>query len=407
MEHAFGACQNGGREKTMAKRSQALKDSGVAVQEVGDTRKAANGGSLLPPPIVPEMPDAPPGPANDSRGVIGNGSPQVPPEAAVSEIAIPPQGSVAKQVAHEEPAPQPAEGSLGKRVDGSVRPAAHAAEESPRAERREIRVADIGKNRQDGRGENIDFVYFTRRNFAIYRSSGRILVQYADGDAESKKQIANIAELLPLRDRLQYVLSDMKRSQDTYHWQIAESLRLGLVGQKDAAKRTMQAAIDNIIAVRVSDGRTAYLLWAALMVMGAVALLGSAAIATHLFPNYTEQLPSGLNFLMLATGSGAIGAMLSTAIALRARTVGTDASRQSNVVDSATRIMIGVISAAVLYVMLDSNLLDSFSVSVKAFAKNPSDQIWELALLTGFSAGFLERLVPNLLENKLAPAMVK
>jgi hypothetical protein len=69
--------------------------------------------------------------------------------------------------------------------------------------------------------------------------------------------------------------------------------------------------------------------------------------------------------------------------------------------------MIGVISAAVLYVMLDSNLLDSFSVSVKAFAKNPSDQIWELALLTGFSAGFLERLVPNLLENKLAPAMVK
>jgi hypothetical protein len=249
-------------------------------------------------------------------------------------------------------------------------------------------------------------VFFTRRNFAIYRSSGRILVQYADNDTDSQKQIANIAELLPLRDRLQYVLSDMSRSQDSYQSQIAESIRLGLVGQKDAAKRTMQAAIDNIIAVRVSDGRTAYLLWAALMVIAVIALLSGGAAAMQIFPAYGEQLPRGLGFLLLATGSGAMGAMLSTAIALRARTVGTDASRQSNIVDSATRIMIGVISGAVLYVLLDSNLLDSFAVSVRAF-RNANDQIWELALLAGFAAGFLERLVPNLLENKLAPAISK
>ena len=109
---------------------------------------------------------------------------------------------------------------------------------------------------------------------------------------------------------------------------------------------------------------------------------------------------------MLATGSGAMGAMLSTAIALRDRTVGTDGWK-SNGVDSATRIMIGVISAALLYTLLESNLLSTFSVSIDQLTKNQSAQIWNVALVVGFLAGFLERLVPNLLEKKVAPAIVK
>jgi hypothetical protein len=293
--------------------------------------------------------------------------------------------------------------------DGTQQTAAPApttpdAETPQSAAGREVHVADIRKNQQDSRGEKIEFVFCRRRDcFAIYRSSGRIMVQYADKETEAKQQVVNIAELLPLRDRLQYLVSDLD-SPHAYQWQIAESLRLGLDGQTDAAKSTMQAAIDNIIAKRVSDGRTAYLLYAGLLVIVAIVLLGAVAAAMWFVEQSTPEFRASLGYLILATASGAMGAMLSTAIALRARTVATDGSRKSNIVDSAIRIMIGVISAAVLYLLLDSELLAKFSLSTKSMAP---EVLWKAALLIGFLAGFLERLVPDLLENKLAPALAK
>jgi hypothetical protein len=193
----------------------------------------------------------------------------------------------------------------------------------------------------DSRGEKIDFVFFMLRDcFAVYWCNGRIMVQYADNDDQYKSQVEAIAELFPLRDRLQYLLSDMPEihgdaARDTphaYEWQIAESLRLGLVGQNDAAKRTMQAAIDNVVGKRVSDGRTSYLIWAGSLVISAIALLVTVSAAMAYFLGYTpEQLRPGLGYLMLATGSGAMGAMLSTAIALRDRTVGTDGWKSGSV----------------------------------------------------------------------------
>jgi len=186
---------------------------------------------------------------------------------------------------------------------------------------------------------------------------------------------------------------------------IAEALRLGLDGQKDAAKSTLQAAIDDINATRLRKGRTAYLVYAGAMVLGALAMLcGVAGTIWFGWQATPDQVAKGLKHLMMATGSGAMGALLSTAIALRARTVATDLDLKSNAVDSAVRIMIGVISAAVLYLVLDSNLLDE--VKVQGVTLKP-DINWKVALLVGFAAGFMERLVPDLLEKKLAPAMAK
>lgn len=387
----------------MAKRSQATKDAGVAVQDVGTAIKAANGGSPLPPLIVPEMNDMPLAPANDEAGAIalpltvpGNGSPEESPATAASEISISVEVDATEQGTQEEAAPQPADGLLSQAPDGSAAPGADASSD-PDSD--EIRVSDIRKGQLDCRGEKVDFVYVRRRNcFAIYRSSGRILVQYADKEDDAKKQIANIAELLPLRDRLQYLVSDLA-SPHAYQWQIAESLRLGLDGQKEAAKHTMQGAIDNIMAMRVSQGRTTYLLYAGLSVILVIALLAATTAAIVFIKGSDPGF--GLDSLMQATGSGAMGALLSTAIALRARTLATDGSWKSNIVDSAARIMIGVISAAILYLFLASGLVGSFSLPTE------SDKVWKVVLLAGFLAGFLERLVPDLLENKLAPAVTK
>lgn len=226
------------------------------------------------------------------------------------------------------------------------------------------------------------------------------MVQYSDNETTAKAQVGNTADLLPLRGKLQYLMKDME-APHAYYWQIAEALRLGLDGQRDAAKSTMQAAIDDILARRMSQGRTLYLAWAG-SVAGLVAC-GAGAAAIWFLLHAAEFTP-GLSYLMMATGAGAMGSLLSAAQALRARAICGDADRMSNAVDSSIRILIGVISGAALYLILDSNLLATFSLGTKGM---DASTIWKAALLTGFVAGFLERLVPDLLENKVAGALAK
>jgi hypothetical protein len=298
--------------------------------------------------------------------------------------------------ASEQSKPEPtAAGSVAQVATDAAGPAA-TGEAPESAKSAEIRVCDVRKGQTDCRGEKIDYVFFRRRDYVIYRSGGKILVQYSDNDTTLREQVAHTAELLPLRGRLQYLMKDMT-APTAYHWQIAEAFRLGLDGQRDAAKSIMQAAIEDIVAKRVSKGRRNYLLSTGLAAGLAAVSAGAAAI----WFQYGLESATTQSFLMMATGSGALGALLSTAIALRARAVSTDSDLMSNIVDGTIRVLIGVISATVLYLILDSNMLQGLQLG------SNSEKPWNLALLAGFLAGFLERLVPDLLENKVAPALTK
>jgi hypothetical protein len=273
----------------------------------------------------------------------------------------------------------------------------------PRPDTGTIHVRDIFKHRDDNRGETIDLVFFKRPDFAIYQSGGKIVVQYADDDALAKEQVAKIAELLPLKDRLQYLVQNMDRPE-RYHWQIAESLRLGLYGQKDAAKNIMQGAIDDIVATRLRNGRIGYLRLTLMIAMGVVALsiLASAALPWIWASGAdTNSIQWDLSRLAMAIASGAVGALFSCVAQLRARAVATDGDTASNFVDSVTRIMVGMISAAALVLIVMSNLFAEIDF---AGAKLSSDTLnWHMVLVIGLLAGFVERLVPDLLEKKLAP----
>jgi hypothetical protein len=268
---------------------------------------------------------------------------------------------------------------------------------TPGSDSQTIRVCDICKRREDIRGEMIDLVFFKRREFAIYQSGGKILVQYADDDALAKEQIAKIAELLPLKDRLQYLVQNMERPE-RYHWQIAESLRLGLCGQKDPAKNIMQGAIDDINGTRVRKGRVSYLAVTLGFVTVIVLAAFIASIAIH--GSWISQIDHHRqDFLRLdlAVASGAIGALFSCVWQLRARTVATDGDMLSNIVDSVTRIVIGMVSAVALLLVI----ISEFSSQIAPL--NHPDLNWKSVLVIGLLAGFVERLVPDLLEKKLAP----
>src|SRR5262245_45651143 len=241
---------------------------------------------------------------------------------------------------------------------------------------------------------------------AISRSTDRAAKSwciYAEDEKTEKRQTAAIAGLVSLRGRLQFLMAGMK-GPNPYHGQIAEALRLCLDGRKAEANALLQMLIDTIIEHRLQEGRDFYLMSTGAMVLTIIAMLGVAAAGMWwLWHTTPDELASGLRYLMLATGSGAMGAMLSTALALQARNCAaamkTHVDPRWNAVDGAARILIGVISAAALYLFLDSDFLGA--IKIGALPLKPVIE-WKSALLVGFAAGFLERLVPDLLEKKLA-----
>jgi hypothetical protein len=88
-----------------------------------------------------------------------------------------------------------------------------------------------------------------------------------------------------------------------------------------------------------------------------------------------------------------IGAIFSIALAIRGRTVALDTERLDNVTDGVLRLSIGVISAGVLLLLLASGMLPSLMIGDTKVTG--SGLTWQTVL-----AGFLERLVPDLLEKK-------
>jgi hypothetical protein len=220
-------------------------------------------------------------------------------------------------------------------------------------------------------------------------------VAYSDTKAVADQQIAMISGLLPLRDHLINLIKDLphQSAKENYVAQIAEALRLGLEKQSEAAKAVIDEAVRDALDVQARIGRMVYLKWATgiALVVASALILGGA---------YAEGR-NAVALLLMATGAGAIGALLSIAIGIRGRTVAIDGNWKANAMDAAVRVLIGIISASVLFLLLSSGFLTDIQAGAVKFTGTSLQ--WQAALLVGFAAGFLERLVPDLLE-KSAPS---
>ena len=108
--------------------------------------------------------------------------------------------------------------------------------------------------------------------------------------------------------------------------------------------------------------------------------------------------PSGN--ILLAARAGTVGAFFSIALAIRNRTVLTNLYRRDNFADATLRIVIGMIAAGVFILLLGSKLVPNFKIGDANISG--TDITWQTVLVIGFVAGFLERLVPDLLEKGAA-----
>ncbi|HME22269.1 MAG TPA: hypothetical protein VKI44_13170 [Acetobacteraceae bacterium] len=255
-----------------------------------------------------------------------------------------------------------------------------------------FRLKDIQIGRPDGRKVPITHIYAVQDDeYAIYQA-GEVMVHYADDPAKAQAQRKSLLPLSAARAEVNALLQGLG-CREICDRQLAYALQLALDGDVDSAKTAIAAAKAAVVAKRASRGRFQYLKWSC---GAAVLLMGLLFLASRFYP--FEEPSSNL---WLAAKAGLVGAAFSIALAIRGRTVALDTDLLDNVTDGTLRLVIGVVSAGILLLLFKSGVVPSLKIGDAEL--QGAALTWQLVLVIGFLGGFLERLVPDLLEKRNAP----
>ena len=289
----------------------------------------------------------------------------------------------------ESPSPASVVGPDGLNVNSADRVLTPDASASNSPDRGPFKVVEIQTGELDSTGARVAHVYAVKDDlYAIYFSH-RMMVHYADDRNKADEQRTEIAKIAKLRAHLEFLIRELE-CVEYYRYQLATALQLALDGKAEAAKEVIAQAVTNAEKERASRGRIQYLLYG---FVTSLVFLGLLVVGHQLAPSSTDA-----KLLWLAAIGGTIGAFFSASVSIHSHTVALDLYPKANIYDGILRILIGLIAAAALTLLLAAGILPELKMHEVAITGLHAK--WEAILMVGFIAGFLERLLPNLLEGR-------
>ncbi|MDO9712687.1 hypothetical protein [Paracraurococcus lichenis] len=274
-------------------------------------------------------------------------------------------------------------------------PPSNNAAPNPGSPKALFRVSGLALGQPDELGRTVEAIFARRAPYyAVYKvRRGPVAVQFADNDVTDIDHAAQRALIQSVsRLRIEYdALADrwIGGGGDPCHRELGLALVDALEGEPDLAAFRMQQGIDRLKAIRLKSGRVQYAFFTAIWCV--VSLLALYLIAPHII-----QFSLPADNVWLVAKAAVLGAAFSTAMNIRERKVAPDQDPISNLMDTGLRIATAVLGSGFLLIALGSGMI---SPLVMGDFKANTTATWQAVISLGFICGFLERLVPSLLER--------
>ena len=280
-------------------------------------------------------------------------------------------------------------------------------------------VEHIVKDTPDSTGAVIETIYSKISHiYAVYGTNERVMVQFADsdqmvdGEMLGSQQRKALAYLSPIRGEINGMLDGWRKARffnqtskraraKHFDRRTADALTVALQGDPDHhAHDLLKDVNDEIRKERTSTGRVEYLIVAAFCALVLFILVGwlSAGPGTLEEPSPVSDFMAANN-IWLATSLGSLGALFSIALGIRGRAIQPDLLRSENMIDAVLRILIGAVSAVILFSLFKGNLVAFSIAGQRILLDGTTAEATHLAIIVAFLAGFSERLVSDFLQS--------
>lgn len=276
-------------------------------------------------------------------------------------------------------------------------------------------VAEIVQGQNDSTGAEIKTVYGKVSNtYAVYATEERVMVQFADDETLGSEQRLALAPLNPLRGEINGCIDGWRKPggifvdnvsrAKRFDRRTADALTVALQGDQVHAEELLRSVKADILNERYSLGRAWYIFVATV-----------AAIAVFLFfwilsglGSSSEASLAGFvvrHDIWLAASVGCLGALFSIALGIRTREIRTDLELRDNVLDAILRVMIGAVSAVILFSLFRTELVSLRLGTADVNLRGEGPAALHAAVVIAFLAGFAERLVGDFLSTAVLGAV--
>ena len=269
-------------------------------------------------------------------------------------------------------------------------------------------LRDLKCGAPDKLGNAVQEIMWMGAHYAVYCSDKGIYVHFSDCSDIEKEQRARFSKICPELCELRYLTAQMhgwrpwlpRRPQHSlYEHNMAQALMLMMENQEAPAKQIAEQALAMAVR-RVTNDNTIRYVRACLILGGLCVAIG--ALVLWLLAGQADVAARWSPYV-LGGMFGALGAIFSIVTRLEAFELKPCNESRMNYWMSATRVLVGVMSAVALLLFADTlmtDLLGKLTDGVKHVTEIGKNQLlWPAVAVLGFIGGFAERLIPNILRQ--------